>query len=762
MDSQLTTASQPALHDSRYKLFGVRHHGPGTARALLDALRQWQPDLLLIEGPSDATDMIGWLGHELMEPPVALLVYQPDNPSRSGLFPMAVFSPEYQALKYGLANQIDARFFDLPQAARLAVDHRPAMPPTAPLNAMAQAGGYPTYEAWWNSAVEQSQNRVDLFDGVLDLMVEARGLGPPFVGKGQASLVLAEQREALMRRHIRQGLAEGFERIAVVAGAWHTPALLDLSGAAQDDAILADLPTVDVEASWIPWTYGRMSAQSGYGAGLQSPGWYQHLWDSAESQTPIAIGWLSKSAELLRKEGYDASAAHVIEAVRLADALAAMRDLPRPTLDELNEVTQTVLCYGDVQPLDLIRNKLIVGEAMGSVPPDVPLVPLQRDLLNQQRNLDLRPNPELVTHNFDLREPRDLACSYLLHRLNLLKVPWGRMLSQRAAQLKQKDQGTYLEIWRVQWRPSFPINVIEMNVWGNTIVEAATHYAIDQADNASSLSELAALLDQLILCDLPEAMTQLMQRLDDKAALSSDVHVMIDALPPLVRILRYGSVRRLDKAVVQQVIDGLITRICINLPSTIRQLDDNAAEEMYDKIGRMQQVIGTLNQPEQRKAWIATLQTIAERRSTHNLLVGQAVRLLFDGEIFSAETTALHMQQALVVSQTNSVEQLKQIGYWIEGFLKGSELIMLHDDRLWQLLDHWIVRLEDNDFRGVLPLLRRTFAAFGESARDQMQRKVRGSRDQRGVISAEFDHARAEQIIPFARQLLGLATPRRG
>ena len=747
----ITTNSQ----DPRYKLFGVRHHGPGTARALVAALAEWKPDIVLIEGPADATPLVYWLEHELMEPPISLLMYRPDMPERSAIFPFAIFSPEYQAVQYAREKVIPIRFFDLPQSMRLATEVRPALPSANALNAIAHAGGYPNYEMWWNSAIEQSHNMVDLFDGVLEMMTVARNSAEPFQSKDPAALKLAEQREAYMRTSMRKAIDDGFERVAVIAGAWHTPALMDLYTLQEDRRLLAGMPSVEVEASWIPWTYGRMSARSGYGAGLQSPGWYQHLWASAENE--ITIGWLSKTAQLLREQGYDASAAHVIEAVRLAEALAAMRNLPRPTLDELTEVTQTVLCYGDSQPLDLIREKLIVGEAMGRVPPDVPLVPLQRDLQNEQTRLELRPNPELKTHEFDLREPRDLERSLLLNRLNLIQVPWGRTLSKRATQHRiQAEQGTYLEVWRLQWRPDFPLKVIEMNLWGNTIVTAASSYAIQRADTAKNLSDLTALLDKLMLCDLPDAMQHLMQQLDHKAALSSDVLVMIDALPPLVRILRYGSVRYLDKTMVQQVVDGLITRICINLPSTIVRLDNDAAEELYGKIGLMQQLVHTLNQPEQKATWQAVLEEIAAQRHVHHLLVGQAVRLLFDDGVFSAETTALHMQQTLVVSQANSADQLIQIGFWIEGFLKGSDLIMLHDEQLWSLLDRWIVRLESSDFKGVLPLLRRTFATFGESSREQMHRKVKGGRARVGVVSAEFDTQRAEKIISFATDLLNL------
>ena len=103
-----------------------------------------------------------------------------------------------------------------------------------------------------------------------------------------------------------------------------------------------------------------------------------------------------------------AAAASVIEAVRLGEALAAMRDLPMPGLAEMHEATQTVLCNGDAARMTLIREKLEIGEAMGTVPPETPAVPVQRDLEAQQRRLRLPATTEDKQYDFDLRNENGL------------------------------------------------------------------------------------------------------------------------------------------------------------------------------------------------------------------------------------------------------------------------------------------------------------------------------------------------------------------
>ena len=109
----------PSPDAPRVRVLGIRHHGPGSSRALVGALDDYQPDCVLVEGPADADDLIEWVGPQ-MTPPVALLAWQTDAPSHSAFWPMAVFSPEWQALSWAVAHGVRAQFMDLPAAVQLA------------------------------------------------------------------------------------------------------------------------------------------------------------------------------------------------------------------------------------------------------------------------------------------------------------------------------------------------------------------------------------------------------------------------------------------------------------------------------------------------------------------------------------------------------------------------------------------------------------------------------------------------------------------
>lgn len=759
---------------STLHLFGVRHHGPGSARSLRQNLEILEPDLILVEGPPDAAGVIEQVINPDMQPPVAILIYAPEQPQQAVYYPFAVFSPEWQALDYGLQQQIPVQWIDLPQTHQLALrqqlDQQFEAPPEAdsdasgelspesslpeirhdPLFWLAQAAGYNDSERWWERMVEQRAETTDLFPAIAEAMtalrLEVEQDHPPDLNNNRD--YREALREAYMRQTIRKAKKAGYEKIAIVCGAWHTPALAEpFPPAKQDTALLKGLPKLKVTATWIPWTYERLADRSGYGAGIASPGWYHHLWTASDQPT---VRWLTHVARLLRQADVDASSASVIEAVRLANSLAALRDCPTPGLPELNEAAQTVLCFGDELPLQLIHERLIISNRMGQVPNDTPMVPLQVDLQRWQKKLRLKPEVTPKDLALDLRKPNDLLRSHLLHRLNLLGIPWGRSTYSRG-------KGTFKEAWTLEWQPEFEIALIEAGQWGNTIETATTAYACDLAENAANLPALTELLDKVLLADLPEAIAKLMTRLQAEAAVASDVVHLMSALPPLAQILRYRDVRQTDTEVVAHVVDGLVTRICIGLPGACASLDDEAAAMMDKQIMQTHSGINLLQNQGHQQMWWMVLKQLANRESLHGLLGGRCCRLLLDGGQFETTEAACRLGLALSLATEPT-----QAAAWIEGFLKGSGLLLLHDQDIWQVLDQWVCELAPDTFVTLLPLLRRTFSTFPAAERRQMGERVTQGRVGAGLQgwgSEELDCDRAEMVLPLVAQLLGMSVP---
>lgn len=751
-------------------VFGIRHHGPGCARSLLAALHSLEPEIVLVEGPPDAHDVLPLLLDQAMQPPVALLIYRPSEPHRASFYPFTLFSPEWQALRYAFERGVPARFIDLPQALRLADDDEHAEAPPAPqtphpgaddvpgaaseppadtqarqlrddpIGMLAEAAGYADHELWWEHQIEQRLDSRDLFAGIAEAMTALRaGLAPP---QGREAL-----REAHMRQAIRAAEREGFVRIAVVCGAWHVPALID--GAAEDDdaELLRGLARADVAATWIPWTNGRLAYRSGYGAGVQSPGWYAHLWSTPEQTT---IRWIARAAQLLRDEDLQASSSNVIEAVRLADALAALRDLPMPGLNELHESIQTVLCGGNTLPMRLIRDRLEIGDMLGQVPPATPSVPLQADLEAQQRRLRLKPSAEIKPLDLDLRNDTDLGRSRLLHRLMVLGVGWGKLEAVAG------KRGTFHELWKLEWQPEFAVALIEASLWGNTLESAAGARLHEVAERAQELPQLTALLDTAILAALPTAIEHLLDRVRDQAAVASDVRRLMNALPPLARVARYGDIRATGAEQVVPVIDALFERAVVGLPGACAALDDDAAAEMVDSIGHAQAALDLLDRATWQAEWQAALRQLVANERIHGLVRGWSCRLLLDAEAIDGDEL-----QRLARLALSTVTPRGESAAWIGGLLRGSAVLLMQHDGLWRALDDWLVELDPDSFTALLPLIRRAFADFEPPERRAMGEKIKRLHGGPAVSPdlarlVPLEQQRAELVLPVLGRILGV------
>ncbi len=728
------------------QIFGVRHHGPGSARAVLRRLEATRPACVLVEGPPDADAVIPLLAHADMRPPVALLVYQTDRPSEAAFYPMVEFSPEYVALRWAIENDVPTQFMDLPQSMRMGVDGDEATENAErvrvdPLGALAKAAGYDDGERWWEAAIEtRHAGDEDIFALIHEAMTAVREANP------DDGLRDDPVREAFMRTTIRKAQKE-HGSLAVICGAWHAP-VLDLnhirSRKKDDAALLKPLAKVKTTATWVPWTYDRLAFASGYGAGVLSPGWYDHLW---HAERRVVEGWLTKAARLFRDEGIDCSSAHVIEATRLAGTLSAMRGRHLPDLADIADATRSVFCFDSDLGMRLIERKLIVGERIGEVPDDAPAVPLQKDLQQSQKSLRLKPTAEERLLELDVRKENDLARSHLLHRLAILQVPWGT--ADYAG-----GKGTFKEAWRLRWEPAMLVRLIELSRYGSTVRTAASAFLLERAREEHDLSALADVVGDTLLANLPEAVDPLVGRLLDVAAVGADAGALMRATPPLANTLRYGNVRKTDADVVRAALEGILPRAFAGFAGASSNLDHDAAAAFEQLMIDFDRAVRLVDEGEHRSAWQGCLRRCAASDTgAPGLIRGRCARLLFDADDIDVPEVERLLGRAL--SRGNDPADAAG---WVEGFLRDSGLLLLHDARLLSLIDTWVCDIAADGFDSALPLIRRTFGTFEPAERRQLGEQLRAGAGDTGSAAApaaSINVERAAKVMPTLAAIFG-------
>ncbi len=725
------------------RIFGIRHHGPGSGLSLRAALEEYAPDCVLIEGPPEADSLLALLRDPGYQPPLALLLSQVDAPQHSVFYPFAAHSPEWIAIQYAQASAVAVRFCDWPAAASMAFVHEQAQAPepdvgTAPrpdpialLAAAADAGDA---ELWWDGLIEQQTSAADVFEAISEAMAEGRA------GHLDPRNAL---REAAMRQAVREACKAGAQRIALVCGAYHAPALSAAITPKADAPLLAEIKrlskAIKLHVAWVPWSQSRLSLASAYGAGMPAPAWYADMFVAGER---AHVRFLARAAVCLRAADLEASSASVIEAVRLAETLSAMRGRRLPGLAEVREAALSVLARGDANRYALIANTLEINEAFGTVAADAPSLPLKRDFECCLRALKLKRTAEIKSLDLDLREQNGLARSCFFHRCRMLGLQFA------APEVKHgRTLGSFHEYWTLRFVPEDEIKLLEASQLGASVHDAACAQMLDGLADCA-LDEICTRLQSASDAQLNLTVPKLLSALGAASA-QGDASLLLAALPPLLNLHRYGSLRGFAPNQIAPICTVMLERLSAGLQLVARGINSEAASAILAQLARLSPALESSEEPAWQAAFAQALESL-DGTAVHPMLRGYAARFAFeqgagDSQAFSA---AARLALSPVVPPADASD-------WILGALKGPALVLSHG-ALLGLIDSWLRGLHEDDFSALLPGLRRAFSEF-----DRNERRIIGERVAQGeralapaLSGIELDPLRVQMLLPTLQELL--------
>jgi hypothetical protein len=729
-------------------IFGVRHLSPAAAWHLRQLLDRVRPKLVLIEGSDDADDLIPHIVSPKSKLPIAILAYTADAPVRTFCYPLATYSPEYQALVWCQENKAKARFMDLPSSVFLGLmdrDHgttvlvpdelekkkgdsdddanddaedQESSPEIAekPAGAsvydkVALLAGEPDYETYWERHFEQLRERDTYWNAAQTYGQELRTLEDFSTRMAAENLV----REAYMRRKIQQAIAEGFkpQQIVIVTGAFHASVLSPEHPAMTDDE-LKKLRRRESKMTLMPYSFFKLSSQSGYGAGNHAPAYFEMVWNKfneGPSPNSLATLFLSRVVQELRASGTFRSTAEVIEGVRLAQSMADMRN-SSPTLRELQDAAVTLLGQGD---LSVIRESLLrveVGTAIGSLAKGVSQTSIQDDFYRELSRLKLDQFKTSVKRDLDLdlRENRrvksqeaafiDLHRSSFLHRLSVLEIPFAQKVAVG------QEGTTWAERWTLQWTPEAEIAIVEAVLLGETIELATAVKFKQRLDTCTSVADASIVIRLACECGMSGSIELARQTLQRLANDSTDFVALASAAYNLGLVIRYGDVRQYDAEPLKPLLEQLFLEGALTLVGA-STCDLAAAKKMLGGINELNKVAADYTSLVDEQLWIAELQKLAQADHLNPLLSGYACALLLERNLISNEELAREVSRRL----SPGIEADLGAG-WFEGLSKRNRYALLTRLVLWKELDIYVNSLTDDEFKRALVFLRRAFGDF--------------------------------------------------
>ncbi|MGN6546137.1 MAG: DUF5682 family protein [Aureliella sp.] len=735
-------------------VFGVRHLSPMGAWHLRQYLERTRPELVLVEGLDDATDLLSDVTRKETNPPIAILAYTSDLPVRTLVYPFARYSPEYQAILWAHENQVPVEFFDLPSSrflglrdAELAylehLRHKPSEPgesepgeptpsdgvdpagattsvgldrPVSLYEQIASRAGERDYDTYWERNFEHNAAYGVYKSAAYELGATIRELEEDHPRWRAENLV----REAYMRRRIEAAIQSGVpaEKIVAVVGAFHAPVLTGDYPAMTDEE-LASLPRRDSKLTLMPYSYFKLSSQSGYGAGNIAPAYFELLWESLNSGgvTDLSRRYMSSVARQLRESGTHRSTAEVIEAVRLAETLSALKDGVAPTLADLRDAAVTLLGHGELAAVKEPLARVDVGTRIGSLPKGVSQTSIQEDFDRELRRLKLEKYRTAVAQelDLDLRENRrvqseeaaflDLGRSSFFHRLRVLGIPFAQ-----PARVRQ-DSANWAERWTLQWSPESEIALVEAVLLGETVELATAYKFISLLSECTSIAGAAALVQDACQCGMMASMDQARGKLQELAVHSHEFVALAAAAASLATVIRYGDVRRIDAQPLVPLVQELFVQGCLCLFASANG-DDKTIKPMLAGIDDLNKVSLEMHDCVEESMWLDELRRVADADDRNPVVSGYACALLLERGLIENEELAREVSRRL------SPGVAADLGAgWFEGLAKRNRYALLARQSLWEQLADYVASLDEEQFRRALVFLRRAFGSF--SAREK-------------------------------------------
>ena len=740
----------------RVNVFGVRHLSPAGAWHLRRYLDEIKPELVLIEGLSDANELISHVTRKGTRPPIALLAYTDTLPVRTLIYPLARYSPEFQAMSWANEHDVAVEFIDLPSDVFLALqdieqelreqqrkklsekkdadagdsaapaetppDAGAAPPQERPASIYeqyAQRAGEADYETYWERHFEHNVSADSYRLAAYEFGHSLRELEHDAPRWRAENLV----REAFMRRQIEAAIAAGRApgKIVTVVGAFHAPVLTG-EHPAMTDGELASLRRRASKFTLMPYSYFKLSSQSGYGAGNQAPAYFELLWEALEDNdlAGLPARYLSLVTRHLRDSGTHRSTAEVIEGVRLANTLSALKDGLAPTLTDLRDSAVVLIGHGELATVKDAIVRVEVGTAIGELPKGVSRTSIQADFERELGRLKLEKYKTTVKQelSLDLRENRqaksaeaaflDLNRSSFFHRLRILGIGF-------VAPLRSSQQSTtWAEKWILQWSPESEIQLIEAVLLGETVELAAGYKFQTTLEACASIAQAAEIVHDACQCGMMKSMEAARRRLQELSATSSELTAIAHAAHVLGLIIRYGDVRKFDPEPLLPLVEELFVQGALALHAAAG-CDNEAAVKMLIAIDEMNQVALEHADRVNEALWIERLRKLSDADDRNPLLSGYACAILLERGLLANEELIREVSRRL----SPGVPADLGAG-WFEGLSQRNRYALLARQVLWVQLADYIAGLDEDHFRRSLVFLRRAFGGFSPREKRQI------------------------------------------
>jgi Family of unknown function (DUF5682) len=741
----------PVELDGRVIYFPVRHHSPACAWQVSRLIRQVKPRYVLIEGPRDATPLIPFLTHERTRMPVAIyttFVQRLDGgvPVRhAAYYPLCDYSPEFAAIRAAHEVGAQAQFIDLTYPEMVLSEEKHAgvrlrslfeerhLQHSRLLQAACHRSGVRDPDELWDHLYEVDHRHVDVQTFVRNVLGYCALARQDYTPEMLAADGCAA-REAAMAAAIAQ--TKG--KIVVVTGGFHTVALPTTQPHMPKAVKVA---AGDAQVVLMRYGFEQLDRLNGYASGIPSPEFYQRLW---EGRDPAEL--VVELARQCRAQKALASPADAIVALNQARQLARFRGHPLLAREDLLDGIRSVFIKGaeDVEGVMVLAlaRKLLAGDRVGDVPPEVGLPPIVDDFRSTAAllkiDLDKVQAKEIALDIY--RKDRARAVSRFFHRLRFLDVPFAQFI--RGPDFVQgQNLERIQETWKYHWSPNTESTLIERSLYGSTLEEAATAFLLERIAEAEKQGQgrradfAAQLLVEACRMGLHRHTPDLLERTRGLVAEDGQFVSLVTALELLLMLhVSREPLEAHHLTGIDNVAAAAYDRACYLMPQLVTTAEQEEAVTL-DALNSLYQAVQALGDSPQRQdlRW-HNLHALVQSTGGNSTFRGAACGVLFGDGRLGVSDLVRHLQGHLL----SPGDQGREGPRFLRGLLRTARNI------LWQVPEairsiHGVLRdWEEEHFVRQLPHLRLAFADLTPRECDQVAQLVA---ENAGVTELKLIHS---------------------
>lgn len=725
------TEFQPQIFqpDRGYYIAPIRHHSPACAWALRAMIHELKPAHVLIEAPFDLASHIPVLLDPDTRPPVALVSLTKGETRQAAYYPFTNHSPEFVALKAAETLGAEIGFIDLPVMARPQQDGQFLGQSEAAFDsgdyvaALCRKLGCRDGFELWDHLFEARLGTSDWRQFFTDCGTYCAGLRAA-TPEDQTDWPETHAREAHMSARIAEVLAKAKGPVVAVVGGFHAPALTEPAKAKSATGGQS-------ESYLIRYGYAAMDALAGYGAGLPQPGWYETLWHAAE-QADGSPNWSALSAQVvedfvqwLTPQGHTLSLPARVEALRLAEGLAALRGREGALRHDLMDGLATALVKGEASGHDVWAERLrdyLRGVKLGDVPASAGLPPLVEDarVRAKRHRFDISDGAERQRKLDIRRKASQLEASRFLYAMRLLDTGFARRTA--GPDFVQNAQTDLLfEEWSYAWSPVVESRLIEAALHGDTLPDACLAHLVSEREDLirrgefRDLEQQVALLKQGVLAGLGDKLAPFLILVTQDIQTVGTFETTAFALRQLFHLTRGRGPLQSPKTLnLPAAVQGAYARLiylCDDLPRS----NENNIPSRLTALRLMSELLDGSDTDLNRDLYDAALDRVIEADPPPEILGAVLSCTILGGQREVADLRRALRGQFLGAA----LDETSRIGV-LRGLLSTAPQLLWTRDEVLAEIDAFLGEISEAAFLELLPHMRLTFTALNPRETDRV------------------------------------------